>query len=117
MNADGNGLRNLTREWGLETWPVRSPSGGKVAFVLGVSLYEMSADGSGRRTLAAGFAGQNDVGWSPDGRQIAFTKNLGGWELGNSEIFVINIDGSGLRRLTRRPGQDLHPVWSPVRTG
>jgi Tol biopolymer transport system component len=120
MNADGSGLRSLTREWGLDSpgpWPVWSPSGEKVALFLGESLYVMNADGSGRRTLAVVGGGQNDVAWSPDGRQIAFTKSLGGWERGNTEIFVVNADGGGLRRLTRRPGQDLHPVGSPARTG
>ena len=32
MNADGSGLRNLTREWGLDGWPVWSPDGQKIAF-------------------------------------------------------------------------------------
>jgi TolB protein len=26
---------------------------------------------------------------------------------------VINLDGSGLRNLTRNPARDGHPVWSP----
>jgi TolB protein len=32
MNADGSGLRNLTREWGLDGLPVWSPDGQKIAF-------------------------------------------------------------------------------------
>jgi Tol biopolymer transport system component len=119
MSADGSSLRNLTREWGLGILPVWSPSGGKVAFVLDASpyvmkLYVMNADGSGRRELADGV--DYHPAWSPDGRKIAFTKSLGGWERGNSEIFVVNADGSGVQRLTRRPGNDRDPVWSPVRT-
>jgi TolB protein len=114
MNADGSGLRNLTRQWGLEISPVWSASGGKVAFVLDGSLYVMNADGSRRRKLVDAWVGKAPA-WSPDGRRIAFTKSLGGWERGSTEIFVVNLDGSGQRRLTRRPGHDRAPVWSPVR--
>jgi TolB protein len=45
-----------------------------------------------------------------DGRRIAFVSNRGG----NEEIYVMNADGSGQRRLTRNPADDIHPAWSPV---
>jgi TolB protein len=48
--------------------------------------------------------------WSPDGRQIVFQSNRVD---GNSEIYVMNVDGTGLTRLTHAPGADLTPVWSP----
>ncbi|MFN2442934.1 MAG: hypothetical protein ABR517_09640 [Thermoanaerobaculia bacterium] len=32
---------------------------------------------------------------------------------GNSEIYVVNVDGTGLQRLTDHPGRDLSPAWSP----
>jgi Tol biopolymer transport system component len=35
---------------------------------------------------------------------------------GNMEIYVMNADGSGQRRLTTSPGVDDQPVWSPDRT-
>jgi Tol biopolymer transport system component len=47
--------------------------------------------------------------WSPDGRQLVFTGQDGGL----SDLFVINRDGTGLRRLTEDKYADLHPVWSP----
>ena len=46
---------------------------------------------------------------SPDGTKIVFTST----ELGNLEIFVANVDGSGKTRLTVDPGADVDPVWSP----
>jgi TolB protein len=48
--------------------------------------------------------------WSPDGTRLAFTSNRDG----NSEIYVINRDGSGLRRLTTHPNIDVTPTWSPT---
>ena len=41
--------------------------------------------------------------------RIAFTSDLDG----NREIYVMNADGSGQRRLTRNPAEDLFPFWSP----
>lgn len=46
---------------------------------------------------------------SPDGRKIAFTSD----REGNAEIYVMNVDGGGIRRLTRNDGTDEYPTWSP----
>ena len=32
---------------------------------------------------------------------------------GNPEVYVINVDGTGLQRLTDNAGQDVDPAWSP----
>ena len=34
-------------------------------------------------------------------------------QIGNSEIYVMNVDGSGFDNLTRDPGSDFAPAWSP----
>jgi hypothetical protein len=47
--------------------------------------------------------------WSPDGSRIAFT----GLSAGVSNLFVVNVDGTGLRRLTDGRAAALHPSWSP----
>ena len=47
--------------------------------------------------------------WSPDGRQIAFQHDSGG----NVDIYVMNADGSNIRRLTDAPGPDALPAWMP----
>ena len=48
--------------------------------------------------------------WSPDGTRLAFTSNRDG----NPEIYVMNKDGSGLRRMTNSPNIDVSPTWSPT---
>ena len=49
--------------------------------------------------------GQNSLpAWSPDGTRIAFTSTRDG----NSEIYVMNRDGSNVRRLTNHPGDRHH---------
>ena len=47
--------------------------------------------------------------WSPDGKQLVFT----GYDGGLSDLFLVNADGSNLRRLTNDKYADLMPVWSP----
>jgi TolB protein len=48
--------------------------------------------------------------WSPDGTRIAFTSNRDG----NPELYVMNRDGSNLRRVTTHPAIDTTPTWSPT---
>jgi TolB protein len=48
--------------------------------------------------------------WSPDGTRIAFTSNRDG----NPELYVMNRDGSNLRRVTNHPAIDTTPTWSPT---
>ncbi|HEX8072836.1 MAG TPA: S8 family serine peptidase [Pyrinomonadaceae bacterium] len=48
--------------------------------------------------------------WSPDGTKIAFASNR---DDASYEIYVMNADGSNVRRLTNSPGADLAPAWSP----
>jgi Tol biopolymer transport system component len=53
-----------------------------------------------------------DPAWSPDHTKIAFAMTVNGI---GQEIFVINADGTGLKRLTHtNPDvRDNQPVWSP----
>jgi hypothetical protein len=58
--------------------------------------YVMSASGGGQRRLVRNAYG---IVWSPDGRRIAFSRGpRPGAE--EADLFVMNADGSGLRRLT-----------------
>jgi Tol biopolymer transport system component len=71
----------------------------------------VKADGSGLRNLTPKPVGAAyaDPAWSPDGRKIAFVSDRDG----NSEIYVMNANGSGQRSLTRNPAYDADPAWSP----
>jgi TolB protein len=46
--------------------------------------------------------------WSADGTMIAFDSVRDG----NSEIYAMNADGTGVVRLTISPGLDFEPAWS-----
>ena len=70
----------------------------------------MNADGSGRSLVLI----RGDIEhptWSPDGARIAFDSFLP--RRGFIAIFVVNVDGSGLKRLSPRHSLDESPDWSP----
>jgi len=114
MNADGSGERRLTRNFAGDSGPAWSPDGRKIAFVSNrddsYEVYVMNADGSrqhalGARTVGGHFQIVGAVAlrdglpaWSPNGRKIAFVSDRDG----NQEVYVMNADGSGQRRLTHR---------------
>lgn len=50
-----------------------------------------------------------DPSFSPDGDQIAFASLRDG----NAEIYLMNADGTNVRRLTDHPAWESHPVFSP----
>ncbi len=47
--------------------------------------------------------------WSPDGKRLAVSGNSGGI----TDLYVLDVDGRNLRRLTNDPFGDLQPQWSP----
>ncbi|MDB4875678.1 MAG: surface antigen [Gemmatimonadetes bacterium] len=61
------------------------------------------------RRFALDLEGATSPTWSPDGRQLAFSGNLGGI----TDLYIVNADGTGLRRLTNDKFGDLQPQWSP----
>jgi TolB protein len=69
----------------------------------------MSADGTHARDIAD--AGPSDwwPNWSPDGTKIVFTDGYGA----SADVYVVNVDGTGLVRLTTRVGEETAYGWSP----
>ena len=50
---------------------------------------------------------------SPDGLRVAFTGYSGAGDNGLYALYVINFDGTGLKKLTNPAGMDRDPAWSP----
>src|SRR3989454_3628539 len=71
-------------------------------------ILDVKRDREARR-IRLPLSGATSPSWSPDGQRIVFTGYEGGW----SDLFMVNRDGSDLRRLTNDRYADLHPAWSP----
>jgi Tol biopolymer transport system component len=74
-----------------------------------------SSDGGGARQLTSNPGGEDDVGdFSPDGERLVFVRRA---ETGRpTGLFVVGVDGSGLRRITPQ-GMILDVFggsWSPI---
>jgi TolB protein len=100
------GLRGAHPSW--------SPDGKRLAFDTDLAFGKLSkrnavyvgrTDGTHVRLLASNAA---QPVWSPDGRRILFVRLA---TRSNSELFVMNVDGTHQRRLTFRPGLDRDPDW------
>ncbi len=110
MNAAGTGPRRLGR--GAE--PRRSPDGEQIAFTGTTGdISVVDVDGGGERLLTR--TGDNDVAaWAP-GRKIVFAHSADNAPRPASGIYLINADGTGLRRVSKT-GDDVTPSiggWSP----
>jgi TolB protein len=92
--------------------PTIAPDGSRIVFSIptptGQQLASVNMLGQDRKNLTQ--TGLNNwPAFSPDGRQIAF----GSSRDGDFDLYVMNADGSEVRRLTKSPGLDMRPAWSP----
>jgi len=116
-NADGSGQRMLVKRAIEPRW---SPDGKQVSFMSLRSgnweIYVINADGSDVERLTRNTEADGFPAWSPDGRQLAFTRfrfarsSPGGFMPGYSDVYVMNADGSGQRRMARNAA---FTGWSP----
>src|SRR4051794_5678316 len=88
---------------------------GRVLFTSANRLYTVDPGGGAWTRLVADETRQAQAAWSPDGSQVAYREGPDG----DSEIWVVNADGSNRHRLTDTPnvGADprysSQPAWSP----
>ena len=116
MRADGSLRRRLVakaKRWHEHyspTWHGRTIvySSNRAGF-FNPELYAVPAERLTFTKGADGVLGDDGMpDFSPDGRRIVFTSNRDR----QAEIYVMNRDGSGQRRLTHRPGDDFMPRFS-----
>ncbi len=107
-----------------------SPDGSRVAFehyvhqgkYLADEIFTMNADGSDLRQVTHDSGRDSHPSWSPHGTRIVYAYTAAprfapagceGTALCPSDIYVINVDGSGKQQLTNDTADDSQPSWSP----
>lgn len=96
------------------TW---SPDGQSIAYVsphYQIMIYNLATHATFQLTDDH-FRSAVDPAWSPDGTRIAFSgieRSIGG----NPDIYLIDPDGTNLRRVTNHEFVDQAPSWSPDNT-
>lgn len=122
MKTNGSGLRLLTPGggWIGAGQPAWSPDGHKVVFARPSGIWVMNANGSAQVQLTH-HALDEYPAWSSNSR-IAFVRKLV-WKKGTSpadrdastEIYVMNADGTDVKRLTHNRVREATPAWQPIR--
>jgi TolB protein len=116
INADGTGEMNLTQGLTENDAPAWSPDGSRIAFgtaqagAADMQIAVVNRDGSGQSILTHPPGFDFQPVWSPDGTRIVFTRSE---PSGDSEIHVMNADGSNQINLSNRPETlETGPDWN-----
>ena len=137
MNTDGTDVRRLTHQRGYDGGPFFSWDGRWIVYrayhpksdeelraydaLLGENLmkptraeiFVMAADGAQQRQITDNGAANWAPFMHPENRQIIFSSNLHDPERRSFSLYRINLDGTGLERLTYGARFDSFPMFSP----
>lgn len=102
IDTDGANMTILTDNINTITCPIWSPDGQIITYLSEHNLYSMRTDGSDRKLLATGVYYYS---WSMSGTHIVFS----GDNNDQSEIYVIDRDGTNLVQLTDNDYADYNP--------
>jgi Tol biopolymer transport system component len=123
VRLDGTGLHRIT-PWRLDAaQPDWSPNGRWIVFhqdqvdnpeTSNVWLVHPNGTGGHRVTHDLGGSGTwLGTTFSPNGRKITAARTNGVGTAGNADLYVMNIDGSGLRNITLSTRWESTPDWGP----
>ena len=116
MDSSGNNKHPLLKGMSGYNWaPDWAPDDKRILFSSNASgqaqVYIVGLDGQSPQQITSGTGNSFLAAWSPDGKRIAFTSDRVD---GSNEIYIMDIDGNNLTRLTENVNiDDAAPAWSP----
>lgn len=106
--TDGKFTPEVLEAFGRVSEATPSPDGTKIIFTLAYEdiqenkgnseIYSIEADGSNLTRLTTTAPSESNLRWLDNGKKIAFLKKDD--ETGKTQIFIMNGDGSGVKRLS-----------------
>ncbi|KAL9240722.1 hypothetical protein vseg_014908 [Gypsophila vaccaria] len=132
-DGEAGGIHKLTNGPWDDTMCNWSPDGEWIAFATdrenpgsgSFEIFMMHPNGTGfHKVIQSGSGGRANHPWfSPDGKSIVFTSDYAGVSaepISNphhyqpyGDIFIANVDGSNIRRMTHNSYEDGTPTWGP----
>lgn len=114
-SLSSGGLKCLTEEDKSGYEPNWSNDGSKIAFSTyqaGQNIFIMNTSGGSvkRVTNLTDSWGNSGPVWAPNNIHIAFETTV----YSANHIYIIDLEGNGLRRLTYNHGDVYNPSWSPL---
>jgi Tol biopolymer transport system component len=138
MNADGSNVRRLTNASGPDGGPFFSPDGSKIVFrgrhmtpgaeleeyfsllkkgiwrPTSLEVFVMDRDGSNLKQITNSGVGANWAPFfAPDGKRIIYASNAQNPRGNNFDLFLVNVDGTGVEQVTFGETFDGFPMFSP----
>jgi TolB protein len=110
MDATGKTTRRVTSTKQSDNHPSWSPDGKHLLFAREGALFTMSVAGGAATRVGKGPGAAANPTYSPDGQHIAFDYRRPGDAA--REVYVMNADGTEIRRVTRLGVQSGLPAWS-----
>lgn len=118
LSGDAATDENITLFTAYDFWPAWSPDGSQIAFEsnrddsLKTEVYVVTVATSGllRLTDDTGFV-DGQPAWSPLGDRIAFASDR---DSAGTDIYLMDVNGQNLVRLTTDSSNDAQPTWSPT---
>ena len=110
MNADGTGIRQVTRLRNVSNLPAWSTNGKTLAFQSNLrgrrfEIYTIGLDGRGLRQVTHSQTDVIQPAWTPDGKAIGFVREGAIW----------TDEGGEEEQLTSGKDDDSSPAWRPER--